>query len=353
MSVGGYELSHQIITITAICIFFVILAFLSAVLTKLVLNYALARRVYDIPNERSSHKVPTPRGGGVAIVIISLVLTVLLAFFLPQSSQLLLGAIALGGGLVAFIGALDDFRGVRPSMRLLVHFCAAIIAVYAFSAISATSAPWNILPQNMFMVLSLFFLVWMTNLFNFMDGIDGIAGVETISFSLVIGIIAFSRGNVVLSLFCLGLAGATSGFLRWNWHPAKIFMGDVSSGFLGFTLGVIALWGESSGSIPLTASLILLACFIGDSTWTLIRRGLAGKRVYQAHCDHTYQHAVKEGFSHTQVSSAVLLINGLWLTPLAILLLQQGYSIYLLVAAYIPILFLAKKFKAGRELITN
>ena len=151
-------------------------------------------------------------------------------------------------------------------------------------------------------------VVWMINLYNFMDGIDGLAGVEAVTVSAVAAILLWSQAlDLVTS--CLLLAAAVLGFLFWNWPPAKIFMGDVGSGFLGFVFAVLAIWSGKSGAVPLLIWLLLLGVFIVDATVTLVKRVARGEKLYEAHRSHVYQLAVQAGYSHKQVTLTVLLIN--------------------------------------------
>jgi Fuc2NAc and GlcNAc transferase len=149
----------------------------------------------------------------------------------------------------------------------------------------------------------------MANLYNFMDGIDGIAGVETLVLGLVTGLWFGSAGDAALAIFCLGLAGAALGFLLWNWDPARIFMGDVGSVSLGACFALLALIGSIQYELPFIAFLILYGVFLADASLTLLRRLWRREKWWQAHRSHYYQRAVQSGLSHAQVSSAVLLVN--------------------------------------------
>jgi Fuc2NAc and GlcNAc transferase len=193
-------------------------------------------------------------------------------------------------------------------------------------------------------------LVWLTNLFNFMDGIDGLAGMEAVCVSVFGGILLFHGGLASYSQLFWLLAAASLGFLLWNWPPAKIFMGDVGSGFLGFTLGTLALFSSSSNSGLIWPWLILLAAFIVDATVTLLRRMFSRARWYEAHRSHAYQHAAQAWASHTKVTLAVAVINIGWLFPLAWAASRfpQAAPAFAVVAA-VPLVFITLQFEAGRE----
>ncbi|MFJ3375027.1 glycosyltransferase family 4 protein [Pseudomonas sp. NPDC086112] len=321
---------------------------ISCGLTLVLRRYALAKSLMDIPNERSSHSVPTPRGGGVAIVVAcSLALPVLGGMgYLGGAS--LLGV--LGGGLlIAIIGFADDHGHIDAKWRLLGHFIAAAWTLYWLNGL----APIQLFGERVDLsvigsVLAAFYLVWMLNLYNFMDGIDGLASAEAICACLGMSLVYWCFDATSLIWGPLVLIGAVAGFLCWNFPPARIFMGDAGSGFLGFILGALAL--ESAWVRPelFWCWIILLGVFIVDATWTLMRRLLRGEKVYQAHRSHAYQHASRRYQSHLVVASLVVLINLVWLLPIALLVgagwLGGGLGCLI---AFVPLAVLAWKFEAG------
>lgn len=295
----------------------------SLLLTAFVRRYALQHSLVDIPNTRSSHTDPTPRGGGLAIVVIwFLVLAILI--FLHRLGEWV-GLALLGGGVaVAAVGWLDDRRGIPASIRALVHVLAAIWAVWCFGGWPSLDVGVAVLPLGMAgSLLAVIGLVWLINLYNFMDGIDGLAASEAVSVGLMGGILLAAAGATDLSLVALALAAAAGGFLIFNWPPAKIFMGDVGSGLLGYAFGVLALASERAGAVPIIVWMLLLAVFIVDATATLIRRVMKGERWYEAHRSHAYQRAVQAGYSHRQVTVAIMGLNvllagaavGVWAVP--------------------------------------
>ncbi|MBH2076035.1 MAG: glycosyltransferase family 4 protein [Pseudomonadales bacterium] len=317
-------------------------------LTLVLRRYALVQSLMDVPNERSSHSVPTPRGGGVAIVIAFALALPLLLYLDLVAVHVLYGL--LGAGLiVAVIGFADDHRHIPVRWRLLGHFAAASWALFWFRGLAPVQffdAPIDLgLIGNIF---ALFYLVWMLNLYNFMDGIDGLASVEAISVCLSICLIYWLCGTLQLIWPALILASAVGGFLFWNFPPARIFMGDAGSGFLGLVLAALALQAMWTESNLLWSWLILLGVFIIDATWTLMRRLMRGDKIYQAHRSHAYQLASRSFDSHLKVVSAVLAINVVWLLPLAFMvacgLISGPIGLFI---AYTPLAMLAYKLRAG------
>ncbi len=274
-------------------------------LTRWVLRHA----PLDHPTTRSSHERPTPRGGGLAIVV-----TTLLGAGVAVSVGMLdphLG-LALGGGgsFVAAVGWWDDRAGVPPRLRLAAHALAATWALWWLGGLpmimlGSTRVELGLLGS----LLGLAGIVWAINLFNFMDGIDGIAGVEASCAGLGGALLLMGHGASGGAVVPLLIAGASLGFLAWNWAPARIFMGDVGSGYLGFAFAVLAIWSEDQAGPSIMSWAVLSMVFILDATVTLIRRGLRRERVTEGHRHHAYQRLVLAGWSHRAVTSAVLGLN--------------------------------------------
>lgn len=326
-----------------------VVASASCLLTWLLRRYALASSLMDIPNARSSHSVPTPRGGGVAIVVCFILAVFGLALLARVDSAI---AFALGGagGLVAVVGFLDDHGHIAARWRLLGHFAAATWALFWLGGLPAISLFGSVVDLGWFgHVLAAIYLVWLLNLYNFMDGIDGIASVEAICVCIGGALLYVWLGNADGSLIIvLSLAAAVLGFLIWNFPPARIFMGDAGSGFLGITLGVLSLQAAAASPQLLWAWLILLGVFVVDATFTLLRRLVRGDRVYEAHRSHAYQYASRHYGRHLPVTLAVTAINLLWLLPIALWVGLGGVDGTIgLVMAYLPLVFLAIKFNAG------
>ena len=315
--------------------------------TWLVRRYALKRSILDIPNQRSSHVVPTPRGGGVAIVL-SFIIALPVVFWggwIDDNAALALGG---AGCMVAFIGFLDDHRHVPARWRLLVHAVAASWALYWLGGLPATPIGDTLFQWGWLgLPIGLLYLVWMLNLYNFMDGIDGIAGVEALTSSISVVLICGLLGRWQEAVLPLLLAVSVAGFLFWNFPPAKIFMGDAGSGFLGLLVGLLSLQMAWVDPQLVWIWLILLGVFLVDASVTLLRRLVRGVRVYEAHREHAYQHASRRFKGHRPVTLAVAMINLFWLLPLASWAALKGDIWLVLPLAYAPLIWLAFKYHAG------
>ncbi len=305
-------------------ILIVISFFISFFLTAKVRNYALKKSILDIPNERSSHIVPTPRGGGLAVVVSFLFSFALLAGMDVISLNVFL-ALFGGGFLVAFLGWLDDKYSLSSSTRLLVQFAAAIWGLYCLNGFQAINIGFSVIELGWFgNILAVVGIVWIINLYNFMDGIDGIAGTQALMVAAFGGWLLLVVGSMELAILCFLLAASVAGFLIWNWEPAKIFMGDVGSVFLGYIFAMLAIVCESQGSIPLVIWMVILGVFIIDATLTLIRRIIQGEEWGKPHRTHVYQLAVQYGFKHKQVVIGVALINIILFTLAYLMLLLNN-----------------------------
>ena len=321
----------------------------SIVLTDLMRRYSLKYDVLDIPVARSSHEMPTPRGGGMAIYA-TVVLLLISAGWLNLLDWSLILTIAIPGSLVAFIGFWDDHNPVSSSHRLAVHSLAAILALWLLPEIPGLPIA-NYIIGNQIVLLPLYAigLVWLLNLYNFMDGIDGIAGAEATSTLLAAAAILYFNQDTDWMPLLFWVAAAIGGFLVWNWAPAKIFMGDGGSGFLGFTLGILALVTSASSILNIWTWLILLAVFISDATWTLIVRFATGQDWHQAHRSHSYQILARKQNSHSTVSLGVIAINLFWLAPIAGLATAKPENGWLFaLIAYLPLILVCKICGAGK-----
>ncbi|WP_411564468.1 MraY family glycosyltransferase [Pseudomonas shirazensis] len=321
---------------------------LSFALTYGLRRYALAREIIDIPNARSSHTVPTPRGGGVAIVLSFILSIIALSSFSIISAAEFWAM--LGSGLsVAALGFLDDHGHVAARWRLLGHFAASLWAVFWLGGLPVITLFSHDIDMGWLgFAFAVLYLVWMLNLYNFMDGIDGIAGVEAICACSGASLLYWLAGFDSLIILPLVLAMAAVGFLFWNFPPARIFMGDAGSGFLGIILGILSLQAAWTSSNLVWIWLILLGVFIVDATFTLFRRLVRGDKVYEAHRSHAYQFASRELGHHLPVTLAVAVINLFWLLPIAACVVLLGLDGAVgLILAYAPLIALAFKYKAG------
>lgn len=277
--------------------------------TGLVRRFAVRRNILDIPNARSSHEVPTPRGGGIVFSV--LFLLALVGFLLAALPHMNLWIALLGGGiLVVIVGWLDDCRGLPSFVRLSLYAVAAAWAagwIGGFPDLPLGFA--NLHLGWLGYLVSWAFILAFTNIYNFMDGIDGLTGSEGAIVALAAGILLLCVGQPSVGWLFVGLSAALLGFLRWNWPPAKIFMGDVGSNFLGFVFATVALATGRFSSVSIWVWAILLGVFIVDGFLTFGRRLLRRLPPYKAHRSHAYQGAVQQGYSHAQVSLAIIGIN--------------------------------------------
>ena len=290
----------------------------AAVLTGVVRQRVLARGLLDVPNARSSHVVPTARGGGVAIVAVVLVATAWLVWAGAADAMVALGLLA-GGALVAGIGFLDDRGHVPAPLRLLVHIVALGGALAAVGGLPPV--PWGGRSVDLGLagdVFACLACVWFLNLFNFMDGIDGIAASEAAFVAFAAAWLAGSTGAPSsLVVLWLVTGAAALGFLMWNWPPARIFMGDVGSGFLGFALALLLVYSTGQSALNFWTAVILTAPFVADATVTLVARITRGERWYSAHRSHAYQWLSRRWGSHARVTALFILVNGVLVLPAA------------------------------------
>jgi Fuc2NAc and GlcNAc transferase len=277
----------------------------SAALTGVTRRIAVARAILDLPNERSLHQQPIPRAGGVSIAG-----TVTGALLFLGWGGLLAGDEVLGllgaALLVAVVGWIDDLRSLPTRLRASVHALAGIWFLAWTGGFHAIRIGDETIQLGLAGDgLALVGIVWSVNLYNFMDGVDGIAGGQ--------GVIAAGLGALLLvpaqpglGLLAAALSGACLGFLVWNWSPARIFMGDVGSGLLGFLFAALALLSERNGGPTLLVWAFFGGVFIFDATVTLLRRAMRGERWWAAHRSHAYQRAVQSGWGHARVASGII-----------------------------------------------
>ncbi|WP_168408994.1 MraY family glycosyltransferase [Acinetobacter indicus] len=324
---------------------FFILAF---AMTYFMRAYAIKKNIIDNPNERSSHSVPTPRGGGVAVVCSYLLALTVLIY--SQQLTVHIGLTLMAAGFViALLGFLDDHGHINSMLRLAIHFLVAIGVVMSLGGFSEVVA-FNSLELGFIAnIIAVLFLVWLLNLYNFMDGINGIASVEAITTTVSMAILYYVLNSTLNSDILWLLAACVFGFLLWNFPKAKIFMGDACSGFLGLTLGILALIALKENLALFCAWIICLGVFVVDATYTLIKRVLSGYKMYDAHRSHSYQILSRKWGSHTPVTLAVAAINLLWLLPLAYYTVTQplAYPEFMVLVAYLPLILIAMKLKAG------
>jgi Fuc2NAc and GlcNAc transferase len=325
--------------------------FASYAFTAWLLRHSRVREIVDRPNSRSSHSTPTPRGGGLSMVAVT-TCGVAILYAAGMLSLPMTAVLVLGGLSIAAVGFWDDVRSVPIAVRMIVHVGAAALAVYCLGNSSAIRVGDVLVDLGAAgPVLRVLAIVWILNLFNFMDGIDGIAASEAVF------ILFGAAGLSLLLAQCTPtqvapalIAGAAClGFLRWNWPPAAIFMGDVGSGYLGYAIAVIAIDSSQTSAVNIYAWIILEGVFLVDATLTLCRRLIRRERIYQAHRTHAYQWLARRWGSHSSVTIAVIIINLVWLLPCAAIAVKfPAYALWICVLALAPLAVCAFLIGSGR-----
>jgi Fuc2NAc and GlcNAc transferase len=282
-------------------VIFIVALVLTAIGIAVFKRMRLAGDLLDIPNERSSHETPKPRGAGIVIVAVTLLLYGLTCWV--KGFPVHVGYV-FGGVMVATVSWVDDRRHLPAGLRLLFHFGAALAVVLSGvpSEIYFPFAGNVAVPEAVGTLFMIAWIVWMTNAYNFMDGIDGIAGTQAV----VAGLAWFGFGSLtggpVISAFGGVLAFSAVGFLLHNWSPASVFMGDVGSAFLGYTFATMPLLAAAGSTEPawsVTAAISFLWVFLFDTLFTFLRRLIAGERVWEAHRQHLYQRMILAGWRHS------------------------------------------------------
>ncbi len=275
------------------------IAFLiSAVLTRLLLSARSSLSMLDIPNERSLHDTPVPSGGGIAIAAAVFSTGTVAALAYPEFTPV--AWLGLAAGVVAAVSFADDRGSIRPVYRFGVHLLSAGILIGAGLApdqlgLPGLALPW---PGALSVTFTVLFVVWMINLYNFMDGMDGFAaGMALIGFGTY-AILGWQSGNLAFSALSLIVAAAAAGFLLYNFPPARIFMGDTGSSLFGLLVAGFSLWADRERIFPLWIGILVFSPFVVDATVTLIRRVIGRDRVWEAHKTHFYQRLVQVGWGH-------------------------------------------------------
>lgn len=314
----------------------------------LIRVYALQHFIIDTPNDRSSHTIPTPRGGGAGIILMVIACIVLMGVLEKLSLEATL-AFSGGGIIVAYTGWLDDNKNISVLWRMVLYSMATIWALFWLQKTHFNNMNHSILISEI--VINIIFtigILWIINLFNFMDGTDAFAAIQSICTSTVLCILFWLEGqNILLVIFSVILI-SSCGFLSWNFPPAKIFMGDVGSCTLGFFFGIFAIYTEINNLMSITIWLILLAPFIGDATFTLTKRIITKEKWYKAHNSHAYQRLYVMGFSHKKLVFGLLIINTIFMWPLSfIAYMYSSAEITMVLLAYmiVAIIWASVQFK--------
>lgn len=334
---------HLLLTLLVVFIYTHALIYLSRA-------YAL-RHLMQAPHFRGTHTRTIPSGVGLAVVLVCLIAICALFFVPTQFPENLALALLLGGAFIAGIGFLDDHEHISPVVRLWVQSFGIGAVLYQINGFPELYALGLDVHVGLFGYgLAFIGMLWLVNLYNFIDGIDGQAGMQTLFISINIAAMSYLLGFISLTWLMGVLAASMSAFLCWNWQPARVFMGDVCSCFLGFLFAALMAFTARENAIPLFSWLILLALPIIDMSYTLIARLLKGHSYHEAHCTHAFQHAVRRFGTHQAVVLRGLAVNVFWLAPMAwIAFLWPQYDLYCFVIAIIPIFYGVIKLGAGRE----
>jgi UDP-N-acetylmuramyl pentapeptide phosphotransferase/UDP-N-acetylglucosamine-1-phosphate transferase len=278
-------------------------ALLSLLLVGLVRRVALRHRILDFPNERSLHNQPIPRGGGVAIVVLSLAGILLCWGFVPSWAARSLLSFICAGLLVAVVSWRNDVKPLTNVVRLGAHVLASLVVLVGVGSWAVLETPVLGLFRlgSLALPMTVLWMVGLTNAYNFMDGIDGMAGTQAVVAGIGWVALAGSAERIETWLGLL-LAGSSLGFLAYNWPPAKIFMGDVGSAFLGFSFAVLAILGAQHDPRLALAGILTVWPFVFDTSFTFVRRLRKGENVFKAHRSHLYQRLVLVGYSHRFVT---------------------------------------------------
>jgi Fuc2NAc and GlcNAc transferase len=327
------------------------LFFLSLLLTWLWLHYARRQLWLDIPNQRSAHRVPTPSSGGIGFVVVFTGYSLVQVLVTPAVTvaQWLPWVAAAG---LATVGFVDDRAGLNPKFRLGVQVVAVALLWPLLQALPALALVSNWVLPAVFLQLGVVLAsIWFINLYNFMDGIDGLAASEAVFICGALTLLLWPIAPLPTLMPLLVLASALLGFLCLNWSPAKLFMGDVGSYFLGFSLLVLGLNLVQQQLLNYWVLLILPSTFLIDSTTTLIGRLRAGAVWYHPHSTHVYQVLARLWRSHARVVSWNLLINCCWVLPLAWLALRfPAWGALLVLLAWAPLVVAVLRVRASSQL---
>lgn len=319
---------------------------INAVLVGIFRAVALRRQWFDLPNARSSHQRPVPRGAGLVFVVV-IAAGILLRWLVDR--DMYFAASCMPGLAVAAAGWWDDIHALSARARFLIYglaaASAAAVVLYASPGFHLLASPI----QVALMVGAALALLWWINLYNFMDGINGIAACEGIFIALaVMGLSLAQSKTPAFGLYAV-VAAALIGFLPWNFPVARVFMGDVGSAFLGFIIGVLGLWSMLSDALSLWQWLILGGVFIVDASYTLAIRLFTGQRWREAHRSHAYQRLADRCGSHTVAVAILMAINIGWLLPLAWGAGDSGWrDVCWLVVAFAPLILGCFALRAGR-----
>ena len=306
-------------------------------------KYAIFIGIISTPNYRTLHELPIPRGGGIVFSLLS-ILAIFLIWWNWQLTEELLLALVVGGFIATLLGFIDDIANIRARIKLIIQLILACWVVYCLYLGELLTS--DLMPLYMIIPIVLFFMVWMMNGYNFLDGIDGMAASGAIFVSLAVALVLFlTEGPIEIMAIFILMASTVIGFILFNWPPATIFMGDSGSVFLGYIFGVLLLFTVLNNDISIWFWLTVFGYFFADTVVTQIIRVFLVKKWYLAHRSHAYQNLARISGSHLKVTSVVTLYNIIWILPIAIWsALQPEMEILAAILAVTPALVVAYKY---------
>ncbi len=313
-------------------LYLILSALISYLICRSLVTISHRHSILDQVTTRSSHKSPTPRIGGLSFVCLNSLLLICLIVFQKQRG-FIYWALLVAPLFVAIISIIEDLTNkVSRKVRLLCHFLAAAISLILINTYMEKA-------MSPFLCLALFIgITWFINLFNFMDGIDGIAATEALFIIFASLVMASWQAHQMWGILLLCLSGPLLGFIVINWQPARIFMGDSGSTYLGILISVILLINIANEIMNIWCAIILTGTFLMDATWTLLYRIISRQSWYLPHRSHTYQILSRKLQSHAKVNTLNLCVNLFWLLPLGLIAnLQADYGQFLTIIALFPL----------------
>ena len=320
-------------------IFFMFSIVISLIYKKIAIN----NNIVAIKNHRTLHSLPTPKGGDIVFSFLSLLSFILIWWNWQLPKELFL-IIVVGGGVASIFGFVDDIKNIRARIKLIVQIFLAVWVVYWLEYGGLLLLDW--MPTFLTIFLLLFFMVWIINAYNFIDGIDGLAASEAIFISLTLAVVLFlTNGSIEITAIFILIAASVSGFILFNWPPATIFMGDAGSVFLGYIFGSLLLFTVLTDNISIWSWLTVFGYFFADTTATQIIRIVLVKKWYLAHRSHAYQNLARITGSHLKVTRGITLYNLIWVLPLTLWsAIQPEMGVVTVILAIMPALVVAYKY---------
>jgi len=310
---------------------------LGIVLLRYYESYAIKKNILAVPGSRTLHETLTPRGGGIVFSLL-FVFSVVILYFIGTINFNILMVLGFGAFIASIFGFIDDIVDISASYKLAMQCILAIWSIYWLEA----SILINWVPYWLSLSIITLLLVWILNLYNFMDGVDGMASSGGLFFSLSLALILLHEGHPQTAILFFILAGSLGGFIFFNWPPASIFMGDSGSLFLGYTFGSLLLFTVTTGSLTIWTWLVVFGYFFSDTMVTQIARIIIVKRWYSAHRSHAYQNLARITGSHFKITMGVTTFHLIWILPLAFWsVLQPNFALIAVALALLPGVVLA------------